>query len=192
MQRKVLFRQLLWIPAVSFALAFAASGPLMAQTVDPESQGQKGGSPPTPMSPSASPQAAKVLASEELSSGIRVDILELKRTSGGSVTLRFAVVNDTKQNLGILGIFSNLNRGGYDWDVSKIALLDTPNKKKYLVMTDSENHCVCSRGGSDTAYVRGGTRGTFWAKFQAPPENVTKLTVEIPGPPPFEDLPLGQ
>jgi len=135
-------------------------------------------------------QGAKAIASEQHSSGARVDLLEVKRTSGGTVTLKFAVVNDSKEDIRIDEAFSE--HGYNDWDVARVALLDTPNKKKYLVMRDSEKNCVCSRGKSGDHQIKGGTSRTLWAKFQAPPENVNKIAIEIPGTPPFEDIPISQ
>ncbi|HEV8713714.1 MAG TPA: hypothetical protein VGX03_12920 [Candidatus Binatia bacterium] len=191
MHGKTFLRRPLWAIFVSFALTLSSHGILMAQVTDLESQGTQQVSPPTPAPPAAAPaQASKVLASEELESGVRVDILELKRTSGETVTLRFAVVNETKEKFDLQPVASD--NPGFTFNVAKITLLDAPNKKKYLVMRDSEKNCVCSRGEYGGGRVEGGTRRLFWAKFQAPPANVEKITIEMPGTLPFEDLPIVQ
>ena len=168
MHKTVFLQRSLWMMWTSLAVLLSLSGIVHAQRTD------------------------KAVASQEISSGVRVDVLELKRTSGGTVTLTFTVVNSAGANFNLTDTLSTPGQVGGTWDVAKVALLDVPNKKKYLVMRDSEKNCVCSRGGFSDREMKGGTSRTFWAKFQAPPENVTKMTIEMPGTPPFEDLPITQ
>lgn len=167
-------------------LLLAPNRALLAQVVDLDSQGTEQAAPAAAVT-----QAPQAIASEEISPGVRVDILELKRTSGGTLTLKFAVVNTTPEEVELSNIFSG-NQSISNWDVAKVALLDTPNKKKYLVMRDSENNCVCSRGNASNYQLKGGASRTLWAKFQAPPAHVATITVEMPGTPPFEDLAIAQ
>lgn len=170
MNRQSFFTQPFRITAASLAITLLSQGMPLAQMS-------------TPATPVGVAQASKALASEEFLQGIRVDISELKRTSGGTLTLKFAVVNDTTQDhsFDLVPLVAH---------VSGISLLDLQNKKKYLVMTDSEGRCVCS--GFDGLTLKPGDHSTFWAKFQAPPEQVTKITVQMPGMPPFEDVVIAQ
>ncbi len=106
--------------------------------------------------------------------GLRVDITELRRTSGDTVTLRMTIVNQSKDAL-VAGVF-------------KAALIDLVGKRKYFVARDSANACVCS----GSPYVSAGKSLNVWAKFSAPPADVERVTVEMPGFMPAEDVPIGR
>ena len=170
MNKKIFLTRSLRITTASLAVTFLSQGMLHAQMS-------------TPATPVGAAQVSKVLASEEFLQGVRVDVLELKRTSGGTLTLKFAVANNTTENhsYDLLTLVAN---------VSHISLLDLQNKKRHLVATDSAGRCVCS--GFDGLTLKPGDRATFWAKFQAPPEQVTQMTIQMPGMPPFEDVPIAQ
>jgi hypothetical protein len=66
-------------------------------------------------------------------------------------------------------------------------LIDGTNKKKYFVMRDGDGACLCSR---NVPAIATGSQAVLWAKFPVPPDDVQKITVEIPHFPPFEDVPL--
>ncbi len=73
--------------------------------------------------------------------------------------------------------------------MSGIHLLDPVNKKKYFVVTDAERKCVCSKEIPD---VEPGGKLNLWAKFPAPPPEVTKVSIEIPHFAPIDDVPISQ
>ena len=139
---------------------------------------------------SAAPAAAgPVLASTDGDKpGIRVEVVELKRTSGDTVNLKFAMINDSDQDMGF----------GYDFgegsttDIGTVAgahLIDAAGKKKYFVVRDTENACVCSRGLNS---IKPKTRANLFAKFPAPPDDVQKITVVIPHFIPMDDVPISR
>jgi hypothetical protein len=70
-----------------------------------------------------------------------------------------------------------------------VNLVDAAGKKKYFVVRDSENRCLCS---GDLASLQPGARANVWAKFPAPPDEVQKITLMIPHFPPLEEIPIGQ
>src|SRR5688500_13917537 len=70
-------------------------------------------------------------------SGVRIDITELKRTSGETVMLKFTLVNDSGADVSPYNLF---NRN----DVSDVHLIDAAGKKKYPTITDSSGKCVCA------------------------------------------------
>ena len=127
---------------------------------------------PVPAAPPAAP--VKPLAGADgQTPGSRIEIQELKRLSGGTIMLRFALINDADQTLNV----------GYDFgagstsDISSVAgvhLIEAVGKKKYLVVRDTENKCDCSRGVRDIAAK---SRTNVWARFPAPPDSVEKITV---------------
>jgi len=146
---------------------------------------------PTPTTASATPTAGAVASTDGETPGTHIDVTELKRTSGGTVNLKFVVANNGSGQLHMNGNFLGdgaVSNDSYR-DVSGIHLLDPTNKKKYFVVTDAEKHCVCSKNIEDVAP---GQKVNLWAKFPAPPPEVTKVTIEIPHFQPIDDAPISQ
>lgn len=110
--------------------------------------------------------------------GVRVEVRELKRTSGDTLTLRLVVVNDSNQRFRVAE--------GTSLSVPKIYLLDTANRRKYTVARDEKAKCICS----PSPVVKAKSRAEIWAKFGAPPADVQKLTVVIPQFAPLENVPI--
>jgi len=149
---------------------------------------------PTPPPVAPAPQAAApaaggpVLArSDGEQAGLSVEVTELKRGSGGTVTLKFAMVNNTKEKISFGGNYGAGGGNVDDYTVSGTHLIDAVNKKKYLVVRDSERKCVCSRVESG---IPVGERMNLWAKFPAPPDDVKVIAVMIPHFAPMDDVPI--
>lgn len=140
----------------------------------------------------AAPATAGAIAnSDGEKPGARVEITELKRTSGGTVNLKLTVSNSGSAKLNLYGAYLGDSATSHDSyrDVSGIHLLDPVAKKKYFVVTDAEKKCVCSKEIPD---VEPGGKVNLWAKFPAPPPEVTKVTVEVPHFAPMDDVPISQ
>jgi hypothetical protein len=124
--------------------------------------------------------AQQALEGEGTRVGTKIVVRDLKRDDGGTVTLRFRMINDGAKPQGIYQLL-----GGYLDD--RVHLLDAANKKKYLVVKDSAGKCECSQ-------VRGnvgkGEPVNLWAKFPAPPAGVQKVTVVVDGFEPVESVPI--
>jgi hypothetical protein len=149
---------------------------------------------PTP-APAPSPVAERAAAPPAIATadgpfaGVRAELTELKRTSGGTVTLRFTIVNDSGRNLQV----ADVGIGGgtlieRPYSIDGVHLIDPVGKKKYFVAKDSAGACVCSTFGM----VPGGGRASHWAKFPAPPDDVARISVMIPVFAPMDDVPLGR
>jgi hypothetical protein len=117
--------------------------------------------------------------------GMRLEITELKFVSGGALMLKFTVINDSDKDSRILGNIATAEA----WSADGVYLVDVPGKKKYLVVRDAENHCVCSRG-LETLAPKG--RVNVWAKFPAPPDAVQKIGVVVPHFIPADDVPISR
>ena len=118
-----------------------------------------------------------------------LEVHELK-VSNGTVMLKFTVKNDGS------GAFDpdtlNDSRNGSLHDAHAIGgvyLIDAANKKKYLAVFDTDNHCICSR---DSHNVAPKSSANYWAKFPAPPDNVAKIGVVVPHFLPMDDVPLSR
>lgn len=134
-------------------------------------------------------QAQTVVASTDGESpGVRLDVTEVKRGSGGTLMVRFTIVNDSSERFGF-----GYKLGDADYkDVGNIGgvhLLDAANKKKYLVMRDSKKNCVCSGKLKD---LQAGKSLNLWAKFPAPPADVQAVSIVVPGFIPLDDVAISE
>lgn len=150
---------------------------------------------PTPPPVAPAPQAAAPAASGPVlarsdgeKAGLSVEVTELKRGTGGTVTLKFVMVNNTKGQISFNYDYGDRELSTIDFNtVGGIHLLDAVNKKKHLVVRDSEKNCVCSTVKGD---ILVGERMNLWAKFPAPPEDVKVISVMIPQFAPMDDVPI--
>lgn len=147
--------------------------------------------PPNTAAAPVTPAAPAVLASADgEKAGVRVVITELKRSSGDTVNLKFVLINDSDEKLGLWGSYLGDARVRADHkSVGGVHLVDPAGKKKYLVVRDAEEKCLCSTDLSD---LEPKTRANLWAKFPAPPAGVQKISIVIPHFSPMDDVPISQ
>ena len=104
---------------------------------------------PTSAAPTAAPAAAPASSGTAIASaqfggnpGLRCDLLEVKRTSGGALLLRWRLVNTGGQ------ASTGLVAGGsskpiyYNFDWQELYYTDPAENKKYAYLTDSENNKI--------------------------------------------------
>jgi hypothetical protein len=150
----------------------------------------------SPASAPASTPAVAPPAAATTSSGIasadgekpatRVDVMELKRGSGGTVTLKMAFVNDSDKAIGFGYNFADPDHQIRDHgSIGAVQLVDPVGKKKYFVARDSAGKCVCS---TDIPDVAPHSHLSLWAKFPAPPDDVQKISIVIPHFQPLDDV----
>ena len=146
---------------------------------------------PAAAAPVAPPSSTPAVATADGETpGIKAEIHELKRNSGGTLTLKLTLINGTSKDLGFGYDFGDSDHHIKDFaSVGGISLIDAVNKKKYLVARDSEDTCLCSRGLNSVA---AGERLNVWAKFPAPPDDVQKINVAIPHFSPADDVPISR
>jgi hypothetical protein len=147
-------------------------------------------------SPSQAPAAAApaglpaIATADGETAGLRLEITELKRASGGTVNLKLAMINDTDKPVGFSYDYGDSSQGATDYNsIGGVHLIDQVGKKKYFVARDSENKCLCSQGVSA---IPAGRRANLWAKFPAPPDDVAKITIVVPHFTPMDDVPLSR
>lgn len=142
---------------------------------------------PTTASPSAGGGAGIARANGE-TPGITLNVTELKRGSGGTLTLRFNITNGSGGNLGFGYDFGDPTQSTHDYGaVGGVHLIDPVGKKKYFTVRDSDNKCVCSR---DISAMKPGESKNLWVKFPAPPADVQRVTVVVPHFEPMDDVPI--
>jgi hypothetical protein len=191
---------------IAGALMLTACGgaaPQAAQTAAPAGQTQATPAPPSE-SPTASAQPAAGPAEAaqakpaagaaaafvgEHSTGVEVTLVEVRRTGGDSVTAKWRFRNTQSNEVKVA-------QGGTSWSApyeltAESFLIDPVNKKKYLVITDEKRLPLASKHGDwQGVTLKPGQTLSAWAKFPAPPSDVEKVTVTLPGVAPFEDVPV--
>ena len=150
----------------------------MAATTDPMSEIDE---------PTAEPSTLAVAAHEIAC--VEVDLLDVSRT-GDAITVRWQYRTDLEAGVTLREHDDDdpyaLTRAGY--------LLDETHQKKYLVLEDDAGRPVAAEHAYDDAgvVVRADAPLAAWAKFPAPPDDVERIAVHLPGVHPFEDVAVGQ
>jgi hypothetical protein len=126
--------------------------------------------------------SAQELVGEGQIAGTKVAVREIKRDEGGTVTLRFQLINETDKALRANDVFKEFVLNNV------VHLIDAAHKKKYLVVKDTSGNCVCAASGRQQITKNGPLN--LWAKFGAPPETVQKVTVVVTGFEPVESVPI--
>ena len=129
-------------------------------------------------------QAAAVQSQDTNFAGIVADLTECKRKDG-VLSVKVRLRNTSAQNVDVTLI---RNRNYDDYYV-------TAGGKKYLVLRDTERDPVASQAdgfGSLSVTIQKGGGYTWWAKYPAPPESETTISLVTPFAAPFEDVPISQ
>lgn len=124
--------------------------------------------------------------------GLRIEVVDLKRSSGETLTLRFDLINDSgaawKPEEYYFGDYKGyVNQDGAN--LGAITLIDPVGKKKYFVVRDTDKNCVCS---NNIPSVNAKSHVALWAKFPAPSADVKKISVAIPHFIPMDDVAIRQ
>ena len=141
-----------------------------------------------PAAAAAPPASAAIASADGEQPGRRVQVTELKRLSGGTLSLKFTMINDGDE----IAFHDAYAEAGHSRDfgsIGGVALVDPVGKKKYLVVRDSADACLCSR---DIPNIEKMSRLNLWAKFPAPPDDVKKISISIPHFAPMDDVPISQ
>jgi hypothetical protein len=126
---------------------------------------------------------AAVKTIEGSESGVRAEILSLRRTEGGLLTLRIVYENESG------GEVKNTALPG-SGNVENFQLVDFPNKRKYSVLRTSDGACLCTSLNPFNSSEPG--KHILWAKFTAPPESVTQISLLMPEAEPVDDVPISK
>lgn len=116
---------------------------------------------------------------------LRCDLLEVKRVSGGALRIRWRVVNTAgAQPQGLTATTPKSIHYTFDWE--ELYYIDPAENKKYGYLTDAEGNRILQVFRNDN--LPAGQQRENWAKFPAPPATSTKISINIPRFPPFEDV----
>lgn len=126
---------------------------------------------PAPIASAADP----IAKADSEQPGARLQVQELKRSDGNTLMLRYAVINESAPKVWVE------NYNAY--------LLDLAGKKKYGIVQQNAANCICS---PRAATVKSNEQMNFWAKFAAPPDNVEKIGIVVPGFLPIDSVPISR
>ncbi len=133
---------------------------------------------------------AGIASADGETSGVKAVVQELKRTSGGTVAMKFTITNGSDKSVGFGYNFADKDHEVIDHgSVGGVQLVDEAGKKKYFVVRDTGGKCVCSQGVKD---IKPGETANLWARFPAPPDTVQKITVIVPHFQPMDDVPISK
>ena len=179
MKRKVSWSSKLFVLGVG-VLALSAF-------VTPSSgQATKGKNTETPAAP-----AAAIAVQDHEVDGVEVALLEVKRASGNTVTIKWHYRNKTNEKKP-LNHGANMGMDSYRF-AQDVYFLD-PSQKKYVVLKDAQGIPQAAKHDQFAFSLNLAPKQTVntWAKFPAPPAEVEKVNIYLPGAPPFEDIALGK
>jgi hypothetical protein len=136
---------------------------------------------------SAAPAVAQdVLSAEGETPDVRIEVRDLKRGDGDTVTLRLRLVNESGGQFDASCEMREYGANDNCGTFSGAYLIDAANKKKYLVVRDAEGNCVCS----GVKNLEDGKKMNIWATYPAPPAEVTEMTLVVPLFEPIEGVPI--
>lgn len=112
--------------------------------------------------------------------GISIELVSVERAPGDTILIKFKYIS-TRENVTRIDTEAGQS-------VESIYYIDPKNKKKYVIIKDDNNQPVSS-SLYELEVPANGTKSA-WAKFPAPPADVTSISVYLTGAPPFENVPI--
>ncbi len=124
--------------------------------------------------------------------GVDVTLLEVKRSTGNDITVKWQYHNKSKEAKRL-----TKDRTGWidPYRLSSDSYLADPNGRiKYPVLRDDDRRPIASRNGSPNQYITIGPGQTIsvWARYGQVPENVSRISIFIDGIAPFEDVSISK
>jgi len=136
-------------------------------------------------SPAAAAAATSTLQKVDTEwEGVTCELISAKRGDGDTITIQFKYTNN-----GAKEFSPTSSQLGGNSASEEVYYVDPKNKKKYTVIEDAQKKPIASNMRSFS--LDPGASRSGWTKLPAPPADVTKITVYIPGAPPFESVTLG-
>ena len=116
-----------------------------------------------------------------------LELLRLRRTGPKVVTATLRASLDRKAESSWWPEFQGPD--GEAGTAAGLVLVDEINGREHFPLHDPDGNCLCSRDLGDSLYA--GDTAVFSAKFPAPPADVPYASLQTPGFPSFDRVPLG-
>lgn len=153
-----------------------------AAASDPTAPATSAQSAPTPApSPAAAANVVALASQETRWNGVTAEVTEFRR-KGNTLTAKVRFRNNGTE------------KAEPDIRLGEAYLMDASAGKKYEVLKDENNTYIAAlhSGYGDRWYtdLKPGEQAMIWMKFPSPPAEVKAVTLQLPGVPPFEDVPI--
>jgi len=138
---------------------------------------------PVAAAPATAPATAGALASQTGPTGLRISTTRVKRSSDGTVEVRWQYANTSDKKASVIS---------YDDAVhlhSQVFLLDPDSKTQYFIATDDKGLPLMQ--DVPAFDLDAGQSQMIWAKFYVP-HDAKRVSVFIPNALPMEDIPIQQ
>ncbi|MGW1732342.1 hypothetical protein OG830_24450 [Streptomyces sp. NBC_00121] len=147
-----------------------------SSTPSKPSDGDKGAKEDTSAGDNVDPN---VKLAEVRGSGLTLVINQVKRDSGGFVTVQGEIKNvgDRTQNSGAWAGTEPSVAGNNSNSVAGATLVDKAGKKRYYVLRDTESRCLCTTG---IPPLSAGESTPIFMQFPAPPSTTTEVDFTLP------------
>jgi hypothetical protein len=135
----------------------------------------------------AAPAAAPALAFARAEwPGLTIEVVEVKRIGGMlAVQLRFTNASPQPFEFGTRFAADPADRD----TLADVALVEPMGLRKYFVLRDRENRPACSTA---VPALQPGERRLLFARFPAPREGTSRITIQIPHVADMRDVPIGR
>ena len=136
---------------------------------------------PAPATASSAAPAGGIATQETNWKGVSMTVTEFRR-KGNTLTAKVQLVDH------------GTSEAHVETKFDETYLIDTAAGKKFNVLKDEKGAYIASlrSGWNDRWYdtLKPGESYLLWMKFPAPPAETKAITLQLPGAPPFEDLPI--
>ena len=120
----------------------------------------------------------EVLAKIDGANGVNIVVTSAVRDQGGFVTVKGKIENTSDQAYTFDGwTLGDQEFRGKGPSVGGMTLVDKKGKKRYYILRDTDNNCLC------TMFLNGiatGKTTDFFAQFPAPPAGTTEVDLQVP------------
>ena len=125
--------------------------------------------------------------------GIEVSLLDVRRASGDTLNVYWRMLNQSSTTQELVkcrtGWYCKYQLAAGNWG-DGIYIIDSANQRKHLVVRADKKPVVST--SVTPLSIEPGSSINLWAKFPAPPLDVKKVSIYIPGVAPMEDIPISE
>ncbi|WP_419997458.1 hypothetical protein [Streptomyces boninensis] len=113
--------------------------------------------------------------------GVELRVFELKRDSGGFVTVNGQMKNTSSKPFTDTANWGGIEEGMGGNSLAGASLVDKSGKKRYYVLRDTEKRCLCTSG---IVTLDAGEELDVYIQFPAPPTKTKEIEFQLPTFPP--------